>query len=158
MKVPYPVTGSGDGTLVPWGLVGQTWGARVPPSSALPSLIMVLLADPTVGHRVSAALPELFYTPSSAGTAGTTPRPSTLPCLLLCSGCFDLFSAASWGLQSLGVDRVICMQPFGVGPVGTSPKHPLWREMSLGPHPARLAGAQRRKTWSPSLSFPDLGH
>uniref|UniRef100_A0A8D1EPP6 C-type lectin domain-containing protein n=1 Tax=Sus scrofa TaxID=9823 RepID=A0A8D1EPP6_PIG len=35
--------------------------------------------DPTVGHRVSAALPELFYTPSSAGTAGTTPRPRTSP-------------------------------------------------------------------------------
>uniref|UniRef100_A0A8C3WC04 C-type lectin domain containing 20A n=1 Tax=Catagonus wagneri TaxID=51154 RepID=A0A8C3WC04_9CETA len=33
--------------------------------------------DPAVGHRESAALPQLYCTPSSEATAGTTPRPST---------------------------------------------------------------------------------
>ncbi|KAM9106760.1 LOW QUALITY PROTEIN: putative C-type lectin domain family 20 member A [Megaptera novaeangliae] len=33
--------------------------------------------DPTIGHRESAALPQLSYTPSSEVTMGTTPRPRT---------------------------------------------------------------------------------
>uniref|UniRef100_A0A8C2RZ42 C-type lectin domain-containing protein n=1 Tax=Capra hircus TaxID=9925 RepID=A0A8C2RZ42_CAPHI len=33
--------------------------------------------DPTIGHRDFAALPQLFYTPSSEVTMGITPRPST---------------------------------------------------------------------------------
>ncbi|XP_057414243.1 LOW QUALITY PROTEIN: putative C-type lectin domain family 20 member A [Balaenoptera acutorostrata] len=58
--------------------------------------------DPTIGHRESAALPQLSYTPSSEVTMGTTPRPSTLPCFLLSMGALSLFLAGFWGLQGLG--------------------------------------------------------
>ncbi|XP_059786734.1 LOW QUALITY PROTEIN: putative C-type lectin domain family 20 member A [Balaenoptera ricei] len=58
--------------------------------------------DPAIGHRESAALPQLSYTPSSEVTMGTTPRPSTLPCFLLSMGALSLFLAGFWGLQGLG--------------------------------------------------------
>lgn len=93
-----------------------------------------LFADPSVGHRATAALPLLIHTPSSQVTVGTTSSPGTCPWFLLRMGALSQFLAGSWVSRAWGVARVAWKQQHRVDPKGP---------------PTRARGGQKRgePTW-----------
>lgn len=105
------------------------WGAMCPLT-----LSWSLFADPSVGHRATAALPLLIHTPSSQVTVGTTSSPGTCPWFLLRMGALSQFLAGSWVSRAWGVARVAWKQQHRVDPKGP---------------PTRARGGQKRgePTW-----------
>lgn len=106
------VTVAEAGPAVPVGLLPGLGELRVPHTRC-----WSLLADPAIGHRASAPLPQLDYIPSLEEAVGTTSRPGTLPAPL-CRGAWP----RSWlgpGVSGAWEEEGAACEPQRwVGPTG----------------------------------------
>ncbi|MXQ87648.1 hypothetical protein E5288_WYG017745 [Bos mutus] len=95
--------------------------------------------DPTIGHRDFAALPQLFYTPSSEVTMGMMPRPSTLPSV----------TSERSGTNMTGTAPATQAQHW------SSANHPESTEKTPAPKPGQLFGILKADFLNPVLMDPE---